>query len=648
MSRILAPSAEDEEIMKITHTTYEEAQVELPSVRRQTSMASGKVRGYISRRLSRAPDAPLSTPVPYVEDERPTAMWPQLEEMPADDGLQHTKKAGHQQDYTTYKPIAKPSRNYAPLRSPPSKPPTRQSEPPLPKKAATLSSLVKDKLHRKSFPQSPDSPSASLNEAENERGRGKGQGEAKTRRETDDDQMVKIHTLRKAMHEGKLERVIPPLSTKPPIGTGRGRHAPPRPAQPRFLESASLARIAVPRGEAARTSHSLRLDHERGKGRERGREGEKEGGSRSQGKEKEMGGRIASFIGTSADMLDETRRELQARFRPPFEHLGYPSFSLARKRDAGNAEGDADSDESFFCLGDTGKLKAQLEMTGRAGNEPVGREWVEKCKPGGLGRASRTKELCIEPEDGLRLQERGNGDGNGNFGESEYSSSEYEDEVVVDSSSDDDELKPAPPPLKDWKPLQITKKKPLDPPIDARRPPQVLREKPPASLEEWKPLQIEKQGKVHAPKPRQRNPFKFEDSDTDSDDEHPPPAPPKANHDLIFRPASTKNGLRPNIVDGECDRQVPLRAAVKQSRHAGSETRTEKLRRWEIEGAGDDYAESQKALSRWSSSCGNQAGERDGHWAWKDSGFYQFWDEVLREHGPSIPGSAGMGMKRGQ
>ena len=53
-------------------------------------------------------------------------------------------------------------------------------------------------------------------------------------------------------------------------------------------------------------------------------------------------------------MLDETRREIQGKFKEPFEHLGYPSFSLARKTADHDGEGgsNGDSDESFFCLGD--------------------------------------------------------------------------------------------------------------------------------------------------------------------------------------------------------------------------------------------------------------------------------------------------------
>ncbi|CAL3963377.1 unnamed protein product [Diplocarpon coronariae] len=597
MPGVRVPSAGDEKKMNITHTVCDEAQDELPRLRKHTSMAPVRVRDYISRRLSRASETSLSIHVAHSEDERPAVMWRQLEEKVADDALQRINKAAFKEEHRTQSNTnTKPSGNYAPLRSAQSKTHSRQSEGTMPRKAATLSSLVKDKLHKKYLPQSPEITDGYANDAEKEKGG--------ARPKVDGDQMVKIQTLRKAMHEGKLERVIPPLSFQASIGTGRSRRAPPRPTHRPFLDSASPTRSGVSRGESGRTSHSLQEDHERGKG------GEKE--RRSRGREKEIGGRIASFIGTSADLLDETRRELQGRFRPPFEHLGYPSISLARKRDSGNTERDADSDESFFCLGDgdAGKLNAQLGMAGRGGADSAAPARAGKCELCGLRRASGTKRPCAECEDGfLRLNERENGIMTGNWngnGESGYSSSEYEDDVVVDSPSG--EIKPTAT-LQEWKPLQITKHRPLNPSIDAWRPLQSIREAAPASPEEWKPLRIEKKSKVQASVPKQGSPSEFGDSDADSDDEHPAAVPPRAENDATFGLPSRKSSSRPSIADGAPSRQSPHRAAVEQSAHEDGESVAESGSRREAGVAGDGYAESQRAFRRWSSSFGDDVEE---------------------------------------
>jgi hypothetical protein len=54
---------------------------------------------------------------------------------------------------------------------------------------------------------------------------------------------------------------------------------------------------------------------------------------------------MRDYIRTSMDTMDEKRKEVQSKFRAPFEHLNYLSFSKARRASV-------DSDASFFCVGD--------------------------------------------------------------------------------------------------------------------------------------------------------------------------------------------------------------------------------------------------------------------------------------------------------
>jgi hypothetical protein len=51
------------------------------------------------------------------------------------------------------------------------------------------------------------------------------------------------------------------------------------------------------------------------------------------------------------DVLDETRRELAGKFRPPFEFLSYLSFSLSGQNSKQGGS-DTASSESFYCVGD--------------------------------------------------------------------------------------------------------------------------------------------------------------------------------------------------------------------------------------------------------------------------------------------------------
>jgi hypothetical protein len=124
--------------------------------------------------------------------------------------------------------------------------------------------------------------------------------------------LAKAHDLRSNIREGKLERVVPP-GKNPAV---HQRQTPPRPS--------SLTKPSY-RSKNISTSSS------------------------------KVSNEVLEYFRTSADILDETRRELAGKFKPPFENLNYSPFSGSR-RDANVDESDGSgrfsSDESFCCIGE--------------------------------------------------------------------------------------------------------------------------------------------------------------------------------------------------------------------------------------------------------------------------------------------------------
>lgn len=147
----------------------------------------------------------------------------------------------------------------------------------------------------------------------------------------DNPSMEKIHALRKKMAEGKMEKVIRPLNAG--SYQNGGRLAPPPRTPPRDVVSQT---------EQAESIHSRPSTPRKSNDSSRFR-----CHSRNR-KTKSISSTIASLFESGAEGLDSTRRELQEKFKPPFEHLNYPSFSLSRKASKSEA---ASSVESFYCMG---------------------------------------------------------------------------------------------------------------------------------------------------------------------------------------------------------------------------------------------------------------------------------------------------------
>ncbi|KAH7336469.1 hypothetical protein BKA65DRAFT_553115 [Rhexocercosporidium sp. MPI-PUGE-AT-0058] len=640
-----------EEAMKIHHITYEESHDSLPTLNKRLS-ASKKVRSFISRRLSRNFDTPQQHLTAHHEEgERPTTLFPRfggskdsLAEIEKGDTSEMTgylvqrhrieKEARKKEKVLS---SANSSGSYLPLTSPTgcsstkSKSKSKSRSKPKGnekgvgmnessfsisslKKKNTFSDLVKEMMHRKVA-----EPRAAQKQRLEEKG----------------DNMEKIYNLRKAMVEGKLERVIPPPSAN--TLSGQDRRPPPRPAHNAFLDnissagSVTLNQPGAVMGQVRVPDSRTSLQSVRPNSRMR--------------KTKSAGSRIASLIGSSADLMDETRRGIQGRLKEAGGGLGYPSFSLGRRE--GDGDSDGDSDESFFCgsgLGvggvsenETGMLmrKERVQMGERErpktrgkGSERGGREnripgeeVVKKCKLCGLGIVSSTRGLCAECEaDFLPL--RTEPPAVKMASKIAYSDSEYEDDIVGDDNTDEEDEIPPTLPLKIRKQVVVTKE----------------------------PDRLEHDVL------RTRNPFAFQDSD--SEDERPA-VPPK--DDIVLGLSLPNKTYKPPITPRNPARQSSQRAQIETEMVNETQSAMKHFSSggWQSDGLSPTYEEAQRMLDRWSDCFGDGAvegmrGQEDNEdgvplvramdcdGVKRDSEFYRFWDEVLKEHAPRTSRGAGV------
>jgi hypothetical protein len=135
--------------------------------------------------------------------------------------------------------------------------------------------------------------------------------EEEKRQETN---IEKLQSLRTAIRDGKMEKVVPPPNGVLFPLTNPFRNPPP-----------------------AESSHPTKEDSTikpRGNSRNRN--------SKSKFTSKKV---LATYVSNTGDVLDATRREIKERLLPPFEHLNHPSFSLSRR--TSNS-----SDDSFYCIGE--------------------------------------------------------------------------------------------------------------------------------------------------------------------------------------------------------------------------------------------------------------------------------------------------------
>jgi hypothetical protein len=244
-----------------------------------------------------------------------------------------------------------------------------------------------------------------------------------SRRKTSDGgrqiQMEKLKKLRQAMREGRMEQVVPP----PQQSQMKRRRAPPN---PKILCSSRVSESSRGRSSSrhATPSHTRHV---------------------SQHRRTKSSSRVKEYIRTSVEYIDEKRKEVQGKFKAPFEHLNYPSFPSSRRSSFS-------SEESFYCVGENKQaqksnsqaiheLKArQYEATNErrlsgSGSSPWAHHAPDNCKLCHTFGATGIQGLCQKCESDFYRRKA----------QEQNSDSEYEDD-----------LRPTPP-LKDAKILSMRK-----------------------------------------------------------------------------------------------------------------------------------------------------------------------------------------------
>lgn len=400
--------------MKIEHITYDEMHTRR-SMARRASDASVKIKNYF-RRLSRHSDASL----PFENSkERPFTVSPQYgnETLVPDEHSEMT--AYLTQHHRVEKAVrrdeklaisANSSGNYLPLKDKCRGVETKYPPSPTLRRKAKF---IKQNGKIKSTASHPPRP------------------------RTADDmiQMERFQRVRQAMKEGKLEQVVPPGQLLRP----EGRHAPP---PTRFADPPP--RVS---GESSRGRPSIRHDtasHTRLSSRSR---------------RTESSSRVREYLRTSVGFLDEKRKEVQGKFKAPFEHLNYPSFSFSR-RDS------VSSEDSFFCVGENQeeqRSNTQAIHTLRSGHYEAANEsrlsgvgvspWAQHapdtCKLCNALTMTGFQGLCQQCSADFYLRKAENKDPD----------SDYEDDIrFTPPLNDEDDIRPTPP-LKDAGILSMRKQR---------------------------------------------------------------------------------------------------------------------------------------------------------------------------------------------
>lgn len=377
--------------MKIKHTTYSQCR----GGRLTQPRSSQEMKGFSTSRITHTSNQETLLGL-SVDDERAVTMWPRADITHSDNLPDMTAYLVQEQhlEKTIRKKEKSPSTSHKSGRTLPK---TYSHSNTTVGKTVSQPSEATHSLRRKpKLSESLRGCLGSPKSAENEKHREAGQ-----------DKMIKVHRLRDAIRAGKMERVIPPAQA-------------PRSEGP--LASPHSTRNPFPNLISHRTFSSKKPSSRPSK--------------------------LAEIITNSADILDETRRELSGKFLPPFEHLNYPSF-CAPGRKSKPCGGSDTSSESFFCVGDDEHTKEsqalkkrQQDNSGRRlsgdGTSPWTHGAPAACrlcsKPGVRG----IRGLCEECErDFIRPKTR-------NF------------EFLDQSDEEHDEIKPTPP-LKDVNYLPIKK-----------------------------------------------------------------------------------------------------------------------------------------------------------------------------------------------
>jgi hypothetical protein len=365
--------------------------------------------------------------------------------------------------------------------------------------------------------------------------------------------LAKMRALQRQIKTGNLERVVPP----PNIPSQEGRLAPPH----SHFE------------DLARSSSS----------------------SKRQRKTKSSSSKLSEYIGTSADILDETRRAISGKFRPPFEHLSYPSFFLTRKASISSTA----SSESFYCVGEVPSTK-ETEANTEAAKALKKGQREDSTRLSGSG----TNPWTNGPPEACRLcRKPGVG---GIRGLCEACEREFMRPKPAffegEPESDEEEIKPTPP------------------------------------LKDRRTLSMRKEGSERK--------FAFHAEGEEGDQR--PRVPVKDTLKLASAESKLKI-VKPIPTPMKHSQQVSVEEDDVEEEDVEEENvEDEKFRRWQTKSMRADFEKTQKMFERWSCYYGNEdfakfeeksdltpliEGEREAEDVVKrHSSFYGFWTELLNDH----------------
>ncbi|CZR57998.1 uncharacterized protein PAC_07888 [Phialocephala subalpina] len=226
-----------------------------------------------------------------------------------------------------------------------------------------------------------------------------------------DANMQRFEEIRRAIKEGKMERVVPPRTEAEKERLAPHRHSVTRPSSSR----SAPATDTKPKAKAPKDRKPA--DHR---------------------KNRSSGSKLAAYL--------EKGKEIQSKFPSPFSHLNYPSFSLSRKASVSS------STSSFYCIGEdeeeqrsnndaikalkTRQNENRKRLSGD-GTSPWAQPSNDKCRLCRKAGTQGVRGLCSECEKDLLRPKTTVGLG-------------------ISFPDSEEEIKPTPP-LKDQKTLSIRK-----------------------------------------------------------------------------------------------------------------------------------------------------------------------------------------------
>jgi len=272
--------------MNIYHTTFENSQ-RGRATKTETSGTAAKVQEFISSHWSRSSDGIDMKSGQESSSERPITAWPRSEKETTAPGERLSESTAFlTKEHHEKKAFRKQEKIMSSANSSGSYLPLKES------KALPGSIAPAPKLrHKAKLPDLLKGQPSRLSDWS---------GSSSS---TDKENLAAMKSLQTAMKTGKIEKVVPP----PILPEQEGRMAPPR--------GPLLLPASKPTAQKTKFGPNKAVE----------------------------------YIVASADILDETRREITSKFRPPFDQLNHSSFSFSKRASASSST----SSYSFCCLGES-------------------------------------------------------------------------------------------------------------------------------------------------------------------------------------------------------------------------------------------------------------------------------------------------------